>query len=182
MGKIKTQRQRRHLKAPRSKSAEEKEEKMDEVEDTHESDDEGAEPAAPEVQSQVPAAAPVGVHVDQVSKKDKRTLRHQAWMQKIEASHMALAADKKRSRNKGKQQSEVEAKEGASAEDVTAPIFLDIPASKRPSSKRVHSRKGRTALLMKEMIQMQSVSSHPAFKTNALSALKEHLQSTIAST
>ncbi|KAF9978681.1 hypothetical protein BGZ73_001036 [Actinomortierella ambigua] len=151
----------------------------------------------------------LGIEVDfeeRESKKDKRKHRHDRWMSKLEATynsqkkkkkgaqeqslsvdfgsfHQALAGiDPKLSSSAGQQTA---AGSIASAAN-TAALNREATKSQQQqftihadSSKPLQSKKSKKKAAMKEILRFQSVLAHPAFKSNPLQTIQQHVKNTM---
>ncbi|CAO3666795.1 unnamed protein product [Umbelopsis vinacea] len=122
----------------------------------------------------------------QVSKRLKRKLRHDAWMQKLDQTYNKLD-NKKKKKNKN-----------SLAVDLTdfGSILSQIPTTDKPSEHfvrsaptppknpfinskaKVSSKKSRKATALQEILRFQNVLQHSAFKSNPMETIKQHVQNT----
>ena len=95
------------------------------------------------------------------SKEEKTQQRRQAWKKKLELS--------RQQKNEKENPLQLGSMERIISSIVTAPVRQEKP------KKRVVSRKGRKATLMKEMSQFKKVLKHPAFQDNPMESVSQHL-------
>ncbi|KAG2186138.1 hypothetical protein INT43_002576 [Umbelopsis isabellina] len=123
-----------------------------------------------------------------VSKRLKRKLRHDAWMQKLDQTYNKLDKQKKK---KNKNSLAVDLKDFGSilsqihstnqpgepfvrgTASAPAPINPLLNAKPKPTSK-----KARKAAEMQEILRFQNVLQHSAFKSNPIETIKQHVKNT----
>ncbi|KAF9953205.1 hypothetical protein BGZ72_005606 [Mortierella alpina] len=143
---------------------------------------------------------------DKVDKKDKRKLRHDKWMSKLEATYNPQKKKKKST------QSQALSVDFGSFHDVLSTIDptkapTAVPAAKpgkkakagtstattpavplidhkqftihSDSSKPLQSKKAKKKAAMQEILRFQNVLAHPAFKSNPLLTIQQHVKNTM---
>lgn len=110
-----------------------------------------------------------------MSKKDKRKLRHEAFMHKLEAS--------KQARSKAKQKKKPAPLALGSLQDALPTLDLlcrkakvPPPKEKPRSSRSFHTNQ---KLLLQDLQHMEKVVNHEQFKANPLGAVLTHLRHTM---
>ncbi|GJJ75190.1 hypothetical protein EMPS_07548 [Entomortierella parvispora] len=135
---------------------------------------------------------------DKVDKKDKRKMRHDKWMSKLEATYNPDKKKKKapqtlsvdfgsfhnaltnleptpataitKSKSKSKAPTAVPAAPTVDHQQFT--IHSD-------SSKPLQSKKAKKKAAMQEILRFQNVLAHPAFKSNPLLTIQQHVKNTM---
>ncbi|KAI8577479.1 hypothetical protein K450DRAFT_251865 [Umbelopsis ramanniana AG] len=121
-----------------------------------------------------------------VSKRMKRKMRHDNWMQKLDQTYNKLDKKKKK---KGKNSLAVDLKDFGSilsqiqTTDKPSESFVRgaQPAPKSPfpdTNPKVTRKKTRKANALQEIIRFQNVLQHSAFKSNPMETIKQHVQNT----
>ncbi|KAF9986710.1 hypothetical protein BGZ75_001513 [Mortierella antarctica] len=141
---------------------------------------------------------------DKVDKKDKRKLRHDKWMSKLEATYNPQKKKKKSTQNQAlsvdfgsfhdvlstidpaKAQTTVPAtqpgkKAPSTAATPTAAPLIDHKqfTIHSDSSKPLQSKKAKKKAAMQEILRFQNVLAHPAFKSNPLLTIQQHVKNTM---
>ncbi|KAF9951231.1 hypothetical protein BGZ70_001074 [Mortierella alpina] len=141
---------------------------------------------------------------DKVDKKDKRKLRHDKWMSKLEATYNPQKKKKKIAQNQAlsvdfgsfhdvlstidptKAQTTVPAaiKPGKKANNTAAAPAAPLIDHKQftihsDSSKPLQSKKAKKKAAMQEILRFQNVLAHPAFKSNPLLTIQQHVKNTM---
>ncbi|KAF9927818.1 hypothetical protein FBU30_002863 [Linnemannia zychae] len=165
-----------------------------------------AEASAPSTESMQLMKEQFGLEFedDKVDKKDKRKLRHDKWMSKLEATYNPQKKKKKSGQNQAL------SVDFGSFHDVLSTIdstkIHPSPASaikgnkaktgnKTPatvpvqdhqqftihseSSKPLQSKKAKKKAAMQEILRFQNVLAHPAFKSNPLLTIQQHVKNTM---
>ncbi|KAF9331861.1 hypothetical protein BGZ91_011927 [Linnemannia elongata] len=146
---------------------------------------------------------------DRADKKDKRKLRHDKWMSKLEATYNPQKKKKKSGQNqtlsvdfgsfhdvlstldptKATQVSPAAAIKGSKskaaggnkAAPVAAAPVLDHQqfTIHSESSKPLQSKKAKKKAAMQEILRFQNVLAHPSFKSNPLLTIQQHVKNTM---
>ncbi|CAO3565463.1 unnamed protein product [Mortierella alpina] len=140
---------------------------------------------------------------DKVDKKDKRKLRHDKWMSKLEATYNPQKKKKKSNQQQAlsvdfgsfhdvlstidptKAQMTVPAiKPGKKATNTAATPAAPLIDHKQftihsDSSKPLQSKKAKKKAAMQEILRFQNVLAHPAFKSNPLLTIQQHVKNTM---
>ncbi|KAJ3071993.1 hypothetical protein HDU98_004481 [Podochytrium sp. JEL0797] len=114
-------------------------------------------------------------------KKEKRVARRDKWLEKMNGVYSARAnADK---RKKKKEVFGVAADLEDIQQILEAPeMETEQPAKEpvaKPGKKKPVSQKARTKEGINEMLRMQNILTHKAFKSNPLATIRTHLKNTI---
>ncbi|KAF9559320.1 hypothetical protein EC968_006646 [Mortierella alpina] len=140
---------------------------------------------------------------DKIDKKDKRKLRHDKWMSKLEATYNPQKKKKKSIQDQAlsvdfgsfhdvlstidpaKAQTTVPtAKPGKKTANTTAAPAAPLIDHKQftihsDSSKPLQSKKAKKKAAMQEILRFQNVLAHPAFKSNPLLTIQQHVKNTM---
>ncbi|KAF9277951.1 hypothetical protein BGZ68_008899 [Mortierella alpina] len=140
---------------------------------------------------------------DKVDKKDKRKLRHDKWMSKLEATYNPQKKKKKAAQNQALSVDFGSFHDVLSTIDptkapATAPVIKPgkkatttaaTPAAPlidhkqftihSDSSKPLQSKKAKKKAAMQEILRFQNVLAHPAFKSNPLLTIQQHVKNTM---
>ncbi|KAF9906186.1 hypothetical protein EC991_000898 [Linnemannia zychae] len=145
---------------------------------------------------------------DKVDKKDKRKLRHDKWMSKLEATYNPQKKKKKSGQNQALsvdfgsfhdvlstidpatvQVSPAAAIKGSKSQAGTksaAPAASAAPVLDHQqftihseSSKPLQSKKAKKKAAMQEILRFQNVLAHPSFKSNPLLTIQQHVKNTM---
>ncbi|KAF8943190.1 hypothetical protein BGZ47_005689 [Haplosporangium gracile] len=144
---------------------------------------------------------------DRVDKKDKRKLRHDKWISKLEATYNPQKKKKKSGQNqtlsvdfgsfhdvlstidptKAVQVSPATAIKGSKSKAagnkapvVAAPVLDHQQFTiHSESSKPLQSKKAKKKAAMQEILRFQNVLAHPSFKNNPLLTIQQHVKNTM---
>ncbi|KAF9318614.1 hypothetical protein BG003_010959 [Podila horticola] len=133
---------------------------------------------------------------DRENKKDKRKIRHDKWMSKLEATYNPQKKKKKSAQNQTLSVDFGSFHDVLSTLDpskvVAAPVVnKPVAASTAPkldhqqftihseSSKPLQSKKAKKKAAMQEILRFQNVLTHPAFKSNPLLTIQQHVKNTM---
>ncbi|KAG0207257.1 hypothetical protein BGX28_001476 [Mortierella sp. GBA30] len=145
---------------------------------------------------------------DKVDKKDKRKLRHDKWMSKLEATYNPQKKKKKSAQNQTlsvdfgsfhdvlstidptKTQTTMSAtksgkgsKKAGNKNATAAPVAPAVDHQQftihAESSKPLQSKKAKKKAAMQEILRFQNVLSHPAFRSNPLLTIQQHVKNTM---
>ncbi|KAG0056291.1 hypothetical protein BGZ83_005658 [Gryganskiella cystojenkinii] len=139
---------------------------------------------------------------DKVDKKDKRKLRHDKWMSKLEATynpdkkkkkapqtlsvdfgtfHNALTNLEPTPVSTKSTKSKASKAKAAAAAPVEASPVVDHQnfTIHSDSSKPLQSKKAKKKAAMQEILRFQNVLAHPAFKSNPLLTIQQHVKNTM---
>ncbi|KAF9107266.1 hypothetical protein BGX29_006785 [Mortierella sp. GBA35] len=144
---------------------------------------------------------------DKVDKKDKRKLRHDKWMSKLEATYNPQKKKKKSGQNQtlsvdfGSFHDVLSTIDPAKAQTSPAAAIkgskskagnkAPAPAAATPvldhqqftihseSSKPLQSKKAKKKAAMQEILRFQNVLAHPSFKSNPLLTIQQHVKNTM---
>ncbi|KAH8549525.1 ribosome biogenesis protein SLX9-domain-containing protein [Umbelopsis sp. PMI_123] len=122
-----------------------------------------------------------------VSKRMKRKMRHDTWMQKLDQTYNKL--DNRKKKKKGKNALTVDFDDFGSVlsqiqttDKPSEPFVRGTPTpSKKPfpdTNTKVTRKKARKANALQEIIRFQNVLQHSAFKSNPMETIKQHVQNT----
>lgn len=159
-------------------------------------------PAPSESMQQLQAQFGLEFEDDRENKKDKRKIRHDKWMSKLEATYNPQKKKKKSAQNQTLSVDFGSFHDVLSTLDPTkvtpAPIAKaggnkpSAPtASTAPkldhqqftihseSSKPLQSKKAKKKAAMQEILRFQNVLSHPAFKSNPMLTIQQHVKNTM---
>ncbi|KAG0235390.1 hypothetical protein BGW42_005369 [Actinomortierella wolfii] len=141
------------------------------------------------------------------SKKDKRKHRHDRWMSKLEATYNPQKKKKKGGAQNqtlsvdfgsfhqalsvidpAAQESTAQQTAAGSIASAANSAVMNREASKAQhqqytihadSSKPLQSKKSKKKAAMKEILRFQNVLAHPAFKSNPLQTIQQHVKNTM---
>ncbi|KAG2212237.1 hypothetical protein INT47_001596 [Mucor saturninus] len=130
-------------------------------------------------------------HDYEAAKKDfKKKARHEAWLEKLDHSY-ALKKNQKKKENKKKNGLKVdlsgfneilgsiEIKSKAElASQATHGKKLEVTKEAAIPSNKLRSKKAKKHAEMQEILRMQKVMQHNAFKDNPLATIHKHVQNT----
>ncbi|KAF9348266.1 hypothetical protein BGX26_000307 [Mortierella sp. AD094] len=152
---------------------------------------------------------------DRIDKKDKRRLKHDKWISKLEATYnpqkkkkksgknqtlsvdfgsfhdvlstidptKVLQADSTTSGSKSGSKSKAGAKSTPAQTQATASASSAIERQQfmihADSSKPLQSKKAKKKAAMQEILRFQNVLAHPAFKSNPLLTIQQHVKNTM---
>ncbi|KAF9180094.1 hypothetical protein BGZ51_000057 [Haplosporangium sp. Z 767] len=150
---------------------------------------------------------------DRVDKKDKRKIRHDKWMSKLEATynpqkkkrksasaqnqtlsvdfgsfHDALSSIDPTKQTTGTSKSGNKSKGAKGSVTATATVSAAVSKSTidhqqftihADSSKPLQSKKAKKKAAMQEILRFQNVLAHPAFKSNPLLTIQQHVKNTM---
>ncbi|KAF9105395.1 hypothetical protein BGX27_009643 [Mortierella sp. AM989] len=150
---------------------------------------------------------------DKIDKKDKRKLKHDKWISKLEATYNPQKKKKKSGKNqtlsvdfgsfhdvlstidptKALQTESTtgsKSKAGAKSTSKSAPAVAAASSAVNnvdrqqftihaDSSKPLQSKKAKKKAAMQEILRFQNVLAHPAFKSNPLLTIQQHVKNTM---
>ncbi|KAJ3289517.1 hypothetical protein HDU79_004005 [Rhizoclosmatium sp. JEL0117] len=129
-----------------------------------------------------------------LGKKEKRQLRHDKWLEKMNGvySARAIADKKKKKKDVFGVAADLSDIQGALEQSMEAPELVDEAAdgmdedgttrkeaAPKAEKKKPVSQKARNKEGINEMLRMQSIMGHKAFKSNPLATIKTHLKNTL---
>ncbi|KAG0253513.1 hypothetical protein BG011_006327 [Mortierella polycephala] len=146
---------------------------------------------------------------DRVDKKDKRKIRHDKWMSKLEATYNPQKKKKKSASAQNQalsvdfgsfhdilssidptKQTTGTSKGAKGSATATTTAAVSAAVSKptidhqqftihAESSKPLQSKKAKKKAAMQEILRFQNVLAHPAFKSNPLLTIQQHVKNTM---
>ncbi|KAF8929163.1 ribosome biogenesis protein SLX9-domain-containing protein [Dissophora ornata] len=145
---------------------------------------------------------------DRIDKKDKRKLRHDKWMSKLEATYNPQKKKKKSAQNqtlsvdfgsfhdvlstidrtKTPQSAALSSNPGNKSKGAKATPTTTATSTSTvnqqftihaDSSKPLQSKKAKKKAAMQEILRFQNVLAHPAFKSNPLLTIQQHVKNTM---
>ncbi|KAG0010849.1 hypothetical protein BGZ81_002525 [Podila clonocystis] len=157
---------------------------------------------APSAESMQQLKAQFGLEFedDRENKKDKRKIRHDKWMSKLEATYNPQKKKKKSAQSQTLSVdfgsfhdvlSTLDPTKAAPTPVVKAVVSKPAAASTAPkldhqqftihseSSKPLQSKKAKKKAAMQEILRFQNVLTHPAFKSNPLLTIQQHVKNTM---
>ncbi|KAJ3299647.1 hypothetical protein HK104_007866 [Borealophlyctis nickersoniae] len=115
------------------------------------------------------------------TKKDKRQQRHERWLQKLGSFYSAAGNQQMKNDdlavNLGSMRDVLPTTEELEAGSKSKGVGTGT--ANRHGGKAV-SQKARRKDAVNEIVRLQKVMAHPAFKNNPLAAIRQHLQNTIS--
>ncbi|KAG0313678.1 hypothetical protein BGZ99_008655 [Dissophora globulifera] len=148
---------------------------------------------------------------DRIDKKDKRKLRHDKWISKLEATYNPKKKKKKSAQNQTlsvdfgsfhdvlstidptqSQPSSISKNKSITVKATTAQLASSSTSATpavsaahqqftihAESSKPLQSKKAKKRAAMQEILRFQNVLAHPAFKSNPLMTIQQHVKNTM---
>ncbi|KAG0338753.1 hypothetical protein BG004_007095 [Podila humilis] len=167
--------------------------------------------AAPESLQQLKAQFGLELEEDRENKKDKRKIRHDKWMSKLEATYNPQKKKKKSAQNQtlsvdfgsfhdvlstldpssvaattvassgkaGNKKNSTITSTSVSASSTVPKLDHQQFTIHSESSKPLQSKKAKKKAAMQEILRFQNVLSHPAFKSNPLLTIQQHVKNTM---
>ncbi|KAF9436570.1 hypothetical protein BGZ76_003584 [Entomortierella beljakovae] len=141
---------------------------------------------------------------DKIDKKDKRKLKHDKWISKLEATYNPQKK-KKKSKNQSTLSVDFESfhnvlstidstattsnvkstgkSKGSIPSTSTTAASVDVDRQQftihAESSKPLQSKKAKKKAAIQEILRFQNVLAHPAFKSNPLQTIQQHVKNTM---